>query len=173
MGRHFFLIWGLTLLCGASQAFAQGGGALVPTAEEWQRSCDAYLQGVEGNAASSDLDVSWCIGMTTGLLSGMRLGSQIGALKMASRMTVLYELKSRDVFGIFREETPESLLQICVPKTIRLRDYIMTAHAYVAATADSLPRPIHEVFFEALQKKYVCDAPRTDSAPPRGTPARP
>jgi hypothetical protein len=173
MSRYAILIWGMTVLCGPAAAFAQGAGGLVPTAEEWQRNCDAYLQGIEGTAASSDLEVSWCIGVTTGLLSGMRLGSQIGALNMASRMTVMYELKSQEVFGMFQQETPESLLQICVPKTIRLRDYITTVHAYVAATADALQRPIHEVFFEALQQKYVCDAPRTDSAPRPGTPTRP
>jgi hypothetical protein len=153
----------------AASASAQSADGLAPTAAEWRRNCDAYMRAIEG-AATSDMEVSWCVGVTSGLLSGLRLGSQLGALNMASRMTVSYQLASKDVFEMFQEQTPESLLQICVPKTIRLRDYIATAHAYVAATAGAAERAMNEVFFESLQAKYACDAPKAAAPPSKPSP---
>jgi hypothetical protein len=152
-------------VCAPVRVDAQSTDMALPTAGEWQRNCDAYVRALEGTEATSDLEVTWCIGVTTGMLSGLRIGSQLGALNMASRMTVTYELQSRDVFEMFQQQTPESLLQVCVPKSIRLRDYIETVHRYVAGTAGAPERLLNEVFYEALQARYACDAPRADAPP--------
>jgi hypothetical protein len=133
---------------------AQNADLVAPTAGEWQRNCDAYVRAVQGQEGTSDLDVTWCLGMTSGMLNGLRLGSQLGALNMASRMTVTYGLQSRDVFEVFQQQTPESLLQVCVPKGIRMRDYIETVHKFIGKKADV-----------SLQERFVCDTPRTDAAP--------
>jgi Rap1a immunity proteins len=153
------------LLSTAGFSAAQNADLVTPTAGEWQRNCDAYVRAVQGEEGTSDLDVTWCLGMTSGMLNGLRLGSQLGALNMASRMTVTYGLQSRDVFEVFQQQTPESLLQVCVPKGIKMREYIETVHKYIGKTADVTERPLNEVFFEALQERFVCDSPRTDAAP--------
>jgi len=54
-----------------------------PSAGEWRSYCSAYLKAVDGSAEASDLDVTYCLGVTKGLLNGMRIGGQIGALSFA------------------------------------------------------------------------------------------
>jgi hypothetical protein len=163
--KVFIALVGLLVFSFSTVVCAQNADLVAPTAGEWQKNCDAYVRALQGAEATSDLDVAWCLAMTSGMLNGLRLGSQLGALNMASRMTVTYGLQSRDVFEAFQQQTPESLLQVCVPKGMRMRDYIDTVHRYIGKTADVATRQLNEVFFEALQERYKCDAPRTDTAP--------
>jgi hypothetical protein len=129
-----------------------------PTAAEWRRHCDEYSGELGGATKSDDLAVTYCIGLTAGVVAGLRLGSQLGALGMASRLTVAYNLDSKAVFESFRQATPETLMQVCPPPGMLLRDYVLLVQSYLKLHRNEGQRPLPDVFFEALQASYPCDA---------------
>src|SRR5512144_1478467 len=61
---------------------------ISPPAREWRSYCQSYMKAIDGDANASDLDATYCVGVTKGLLTGMRVGSQIGALSFGSRIAV-------------------------------------------------------------------------------------
>ncbi|MCK7474120.1 MAG: hypothetical protein MZV49_12670 [Rhodopseudomonas palustris] len=67
---------------------------MSPPASEWRSYCKAYLAAVDGDAReASDLEVTYCLGVTKGLLNGLRIGSQIGALSFGSRLAVAVQAR--------------------------------------------------------------------------------
>ncbi len=131
-------------------------GLAAPTAGEWRRSCEAYMQALQGTAPGQDMEVTYCLGLTLGLVEGMRLGSQLGALNFGSQLAVGYRLDPGAVFAQFQRRSPESLLQICPPQGVGLRAYVTAVHAWLGGKPDALARPVTEVFFEALQAAFPC-----------------
>ncbi|HET9694631.1 MAG TPA: hypothetical protein VFP48_09600, partial [Steroidobacteraceae bacterium] len=83
---------------------------ISPPAKEWRSYCQSYLKALEGDTSASDLDVTYCVGVTKGLLSGLRVGAQLGALSFGSRLAVRYELDADEVFKVFQEQDPSRLL---------------------------------------------------------------
>lgn len=130
---------------------------LSPPASEWRSYCETYLKALDGDAEAGDLDVTYCLGVTKGLLNGMRVGSQIGALSFASRVAVQYKLDPDEVFQLFQTQDPSRLLGICSPATNAAPDYVRAVLAYLEANPGSLQRPIAEVFYEGLQARFPCD----------------
>jgi hypothetical protein len=130
---------------------------LSPPASEWRSYCATYLKALDGDATASDLDVTYCLGVTKGLLNGMRVGSQIGALSFASRVAVQYELDPDEIFQLFQTQDPSRLLGICSPAANAAPDYVRAVLAYLEKNPDNLKRPIAEVFYEGLQASYPCD----------------
>jgi len=59
----------------AATAFAAEPGKpsqdISPPASEWRSYCSAYMKAVEGDATASDLDVTYCLGVTKGLLNSL------------------------------------------------------------------------------------------------------
>lgn len=131
----------------------------TPTAREWQTSCEAYVQVLQGIPQVDDLEVTHCLGLTLGLVEGMRLGSQIGALNFASELTVAFGLDPSQVFALFQRRTASSLLEICPPEGIGLKAYVIAVHGYLANHPEDAQRPVTEVFFEALQAAFPCSTP--------------
>jgi len=125
-------------------------------ASEWRSYCSTYLAAVDGNAEASDLDITYCLGVTKGLLNGLRIGSQIGALSFGSRLAVRYELDPDEVFKAFQQQDPARILGICSPDTLNASDYVRAVLAYLDRKPGSAQRPIGEVFFEGLQETYPC-----------------
>lgn len=125
-------------------------------ASEWRSYCSAYLAAVDGNAEASDLDITYCLGVTKGLLNGLRIGSQIGALSFGSRLAVRYELDPDEVFKAFQQQDPDQILGICSPVTLNAADYVRAVLAYLDRKPGAAQRPIGEVFFEGLQETYPC-----------------
>jgi hypothetical protein len=140
----------------ACMALARPGPAVAQDvstpASEWRSYCSAYLAAVDGNAEASDLDITYCLGVTKGLLNGLRIGSQIGALSFGSRLAVRYELDLDEVFKAFQQQDPDQILGICSPATLNAADYVRA----VLRKPSAAQRPIGEVFFEALQETYPC-----------------
>lgn len=130
---------------------------MSPPASEWRSYCQAYLKALEGDAAGSDLEVTYCLGVTKGLLNGLRVGSQIGALSFASRVAVQYQLDPNEVFQLFQTQEPSRLLGICSPASNAAPDYVRAVLAHLEKNPDSLRRPIAEAFFEGLQAAYPCN----------------
>ncbi len=130
----------------------------TPTAAEWQRSCEAYVQALQGVPQGDDLEVTYCLGMTLGLLEGMRLGAQLGALNFGSQLAVTYQLDPAAVFGLFQGRSAGSLLQVCPPQGVGLRANVLAVHGYLAQNPEAGSRPVTEVFYEALQSAFPCDA---------------
>ena len=130
-----------------------------PTAAEWRRHCDEYLGELGGQAKPDDLAVTYCIALTSGVLAGLKFGSQLGAVGMASRLTVAYGLDSKEVFESFKKTTPETLMQVCPPAGLEMHDYVLLVHGYLKDHNDAGPRPLATVFFEAMQAAYPCGAP--------------
>ena len=130
-----------------------------PSAAEWRRHCDEYLGELGGRPKVDDLAVTYCVALTSGVLAGLSFGTQLGAVGMASRLTVAYGLDSKEVFEAFKKTTPETLMQVCPPPGLALHDYVFLLHGYLKDHADAAPRPLPTVLFEALQAAYPCGAP--------------
>jgi hypothetical protein len=128
----------------------------APTAGEWQRSCEAYMQALQGMVRGDDMEVTYCLGLTLGLVEGMRLGSQLGALNFGSQLAVAYQLEPGEVFARFRGRTADSLLQVCPPEGVGLRAYVTAVYGYLARNPQAGERPVTEVFFESLQAAFPC-----------------
>jgi hypothetical protein len=130
-----------------------------PSAADWRRHCDEYLGELGGKPKVDDLAVTYCIALTSGVLAGLKFGSQLGAIGMASRLTVAYGLDSKEVFESFKKTTPETLMQVCPPPGLALYDYVLLLQGYLKGHADAGQRPLATAFFEALQAAYPCSAP--------------
>jgi hypothetical protein len=145
----------------ACAALAAPGAApaqdLSPPASEWRSYCQTYLKALDGDATASDLDVTYCLGVTKGLLNGLRVGSQIGALSFASRVAVQYKLDPDEVFQLFQTQDPSRLLGICSPAASAAPDYVRAVLTHLEKNPGNLKRPIAEVFYEGLQASYPCD----------------
>lgn len=128
----------------------------APTAGEWQRSCEAYMQALQGTVRGDDMEVTYCLGLTLGLVEGMRLGSQLGALNFGSQLSVAHQLDPGEVFARFRARSADSLLQVCPPEGVGLRAYVTAVHGFLAGNPQARERPVTEVFFEALQQAFPC-----------------
>lgn len=145
---------GGVLVAGASPARAQ---EMSPPASEWRGYCKAYLEAIDRDAQGNDLDITYCLGVTKGLLNGLRIGSQIGALSFGSRLAIRYELDADEVFKLFQTQDPARLLGICSLPTTPAVDYVRTVLAHLERNPKDLQRPIGEVFFEGLQQAYPCN----------------
>jgi hypothetical protein len=130
---------------------------LSPPASEWRSYCQSYIKAVDGDTTISDLDVTYCLGVTKGLLNGMRIGSQVGAVSFASRMVVQYKLDADEVFKLFSAQEPARILGVCAPKTNTTPDYVRVVLKRLEKTPADAKRPIAEVFYEALQEAYPCN----------------
>jgi len=130
---------------------------LSPPASEWRSYCQTYLKALDGDTTASDLDVTYCLGVTKGLLNGMRVGSQIGALSFASRVAVQYKLDPDEVFQLFQTQEPSRLLGICSPASSAAPDYVRAVLTHLEKNPGNLQRPIAEVFYEGLQASFPCD----------------
>lgn len=136
---------------------AAGADDTTPPASEWRGYCQVYLQALDGTAKGNDLDITYCLGITKGLLNGMRVGSQIGALSFGSRLAVKYELDADEVFKQFQMIEPSQLMRICAPAQTSAGDYVRAVMAHLDQSPDDVRRPIGEVFFEGLQQTWPCD----------------
>jgi len=141
-------------LSAVSPASAQD---LSPPASEWRSYCQTYLKALDGDATASDLDVTYCLGVTKGLLNGLRVGSQIGALSFASRIAIQYKLDPDEVFRLFQTQDPARLLGICSPAASAAPDYVRAVLAHLEKNPGNLTRPIAEVFYEGLAATYPCN----------------
>jgi hypothetical protein len=144
----------VALIAGAGAARAQ---EMSPPASEWRGYCKAYLEAIDRDAQGNDLDITYCLGVTKGLLNGLRIGSQIGALSFGSRLAIRYELDADEVFKLFQTQEPSRLLGICSLPTTPAADYVRTVLAHLERNPKDLQRPIGEVFFEGLSQAYPCD----------------
>jgi hypothetical protein len=97
----------LAVITGAGTARAQ---EMSPPASEWRGYCQAYLAALDRDVQGNDLDITYCLGVTKGLLNGLRIGSQIGALSFGSRLAIRYELDADEVFKLFQTQEPARLL---------------------------------------------------------------
>lgn len=144
-------------------------GAHEPTAGEWRADCKPYLEVLEG-ADGSDLDIMYCTGLTVGIVAGLGTGAQIGAVSMASKLTLLAGLDQARVLGVIQSLSREDLLSFCMPADRPISEILMVVTAYLDARPERTSLPVTAVFFEALQAKYPCEA-KDDAAGPGTAPA--
>jgi hypothetical protein len=145
-----------TLLALAAGAAPARADEVSPPAKEWRSYCQSYMKALEGDSDSSDLDVTYCLGVTKGLLSGLRVGAQLGALSFGSRVAIQNELDPDAVFRQFQAQDPSRLLGICAPASATTPDFIRPTLAQLAKNPGDAERPIAEVFYEALAATYPC-----------------
>jgi hypothetical protein len=151
-------------LFGACVAFGTAAGIastsraedISPPAKEWRSYCQSYMKAIDGDTSASDLDVTYCVGVTKGLLTGMRVGSQIGAVSFGSRIAVKKEIDPDEVFKLFQAQDPAHLLGICAPSTATMPDYVRPVLAKLDKNPGDAQRPIAEVFYEAVSAAYPC-----------------
>jgi Rap1a immunity proteins len=127
-----------------------------PPASEWRGYCQAYLQALDGGAKGNDLDVTYCLGTTKGLLNGLRVGSQVGALSFGSRLAVKYQLDADEVFKEFQRVEPSLLMGVCAPAGTSAADFVRAVMSHLERNPADLQQPIGEVFFEGLQLAWPC-----------------
>lgn len=139
---------------------AAGGAAhaddAAPPAREWASYCRGYLRALDGDASASDLDITYCVGVTQGLLNGMRVGAQLGALSMGSRVALKYQLDPDAIFKLFSEQPPGELLGICTPPGAATREHVSAVLEHLDKRPEDLARPISEVMYEVLQARHPC-----------------
>ncbi|RPI14221.1 MAG: acyl-CoA carboxylase subunit epsilon [Lysobacterales bacterium] len=128
----------------------------MPPASEWRSYCRTYLKALDGDRAAADLDVTYCLGITQGLMSGLQVGSQIGALSFGSKVAVQHKLDPDEIFKLFQTLSPSQLLGICGPAEPTAAQYIRAVDEYLEKNPKHLARPIGEVFFEGLQAAFPC-----------------
>ena len=144
----------------AAAALAAGGTAqaqeVSPPASEWRSYCQTYLKALEGDKSAPDLDVTFCLGMTRGLVNGLNVGSQVGALSFGSLLALRYQIDPNDVFKLFQTQKPSQILGLCSPANVQTADYVRAVLAYLDRNRDALQRPIGEVFYDGLQEAWPC-----------------
>ena len=140
----------------AAFSLPAGANEVSPPAKEWRSYCQSYMKALEGDTAANDLDVTYCLGVTKGLLNGMRVGSQLGALSFASRVAVTYKLDADAVFKMFEQQDPARLLGVCAPATATTPDFIRPVLAQLEKNPGDADRPIAEVFYEAISAAFPC-----------------
>jgi len=138
-------------------AFPAQADDVTPPASEWRSYCQTYMKAVDGDTAASDLDVTYCLGVTKGLLNGMRIGAQLGALSFGSLIAVRYKHDPDEIFKLFAAQDPSRLLGVCAPATHATPDYVRTVLKHLEKSPADAKRPIGEVFYEALQEAYPCN----------------
>ena len=119
--------------------------AAEPTAGEWLADCQAYLAAIDGEDAS-DLDITYCTGQTIGIMAGLGTGARIGAVSMASSLTVLAGLDQDEVLAVFRSMQQSDLLQICAPPEVPTAELIETVAGHLAASPDRAALPVTAAF---------------------------
>ncbi len=137
--------------------------AAVATAADWQADCAAYIAILSGTGGGDDLDITYCLGQTLGIVAGFETGSRIGALSMASLLTVLLGLDGEKVFELFGETTDEELLGYCEEEETSGSRYIMILADYLERFPDKGELPVTAVFFEALQDAFPCETPEAEA----------
>lgn len=157
----------LPLLLSLLAWLAGPAGASEPRAGEWLADCRAYLAVLAGEDGS-DLDITYCTGLTRGILAGMGTGAGIGAVSMASALTVLADLPESEVRKVIEGMDRHHLLGICAPADLPVADVVQAVAAHLGDHAGSLELPVTAAFFEALQARYPCF---TEEAPGDGPPA--
>jgi hypothetical protein len=153
------------LVVAGALALSAGAAARGPTAGDWLADCGAYLAVLEG-AEGSDLDITYCTGLTLGILSGLDTGARIGAVSMASALTVLAELDQEAVLAVFRELGSEGLLHYCLPPATPISEVVTTVAAELQASPDKSGLPATALFFDALQSAYPCPDPEDEASTP-------
>jgi hypothetical protein len=136
---------------------AKAADEVSPPASEWRSYCQSYIKAVDGDTTINDLDITYCLGVTKGLLNGLRIGAQLGALSFGSRMAVNYKLDPDEVFKLFQAQDPARLLGVCAPPAQATPDYVRAVLKHLEKNPDAVKRPISEVFYEALQATYPCN----------------
>lgn len=143
-----------------------GADAAATTAGEWQADCRAYIGVLSGTGDGDDLEITYCMGLTLGIVGGLETGSRIGALSMASLLALLLSLDRDSVFRIFNEVSKEDLLGYCLPADQSGSRTISVVSDYLARHPDKAGLPATAVFFDALQEAYPCDQPSSDEGQP-------
>lgn len=146
--RSFVLIL-LLLLASAPLPAAE------PAAAEWLADCRAYIAALDG-AEASDLDITYCTGQTVGLLAGLGTGARIGAVSMASALTVLAGLDEDEVLTVFRNMEQSRLLGYCLPEDVPLAEVITAVAGHLSGSEARAELPVTAAFFEALQAGWPC-----------------
>ena len=139
-------------------AWAAPADAREPTAGEWLADCTPYLAVLEGSDGS-DLDIMYCTGLTMGVLAGLNTGARIGAISMASALTVLAGLDQEKVLAAFNSLESEDLLGFCRPADGPVSEILVVVAEHLRANPDRASLPVTAVFFEALQARYPCADP--------------
>jgi len=156
MRRRF--VHALAAAClGLMLSYPPPAPAAIATAADWQADCAAYIAILSGTGGGDDLDITYCLGQTLGIVSGFETGSRIGALSMASLLTVLLGLDGDKVFELFGETTNEELLGYCEEEETSGSRYIMILADYLERFPDKRELPVAAVFFEALQDAFPCE----------------
>ncbi|MDJ0928571.1 MAG: Rap1a/Tai family immunity protein [Gammaproteobacteria bacterium] len=129
------------------------------TAGDWKDGCAAYIGMLREGSNADDVQITWCVATSLGVSQGLATGSQIGAVSMASALVVNYDLDQQEVFAMFSERNPASLLQICMPRDTGARAKIEAVYDYLEANPAQLEQPIAAAFFEGLQARWPCTPP--------------
>ncbi len=129
-----------------------------PTAAEWFNDCRVYLAVLAGEEGS-DLDITYCTGLTRGILAGLGTGAGIGAVSMASALTVMGNLPEAEVRKLIDSMNRMDLLGICMPEGLPLADVVATVATHLEASPAARELPVTAAFFEALQTRYPCVVP--------------
>ncbi len=139
-----------------SQAMAERA---VRSGGDWLQDCDAFISALKGGEPGDDLDITYCVGQTEGIIAGLATGSRIGAVGMASKLTLAYGLDRGQVFEIFEKTSSEDLLGICISDEERTGALVLVVAEFLEENPDAVALPVTAAFFQSLQARFPCAPP--------------
>ncbi len=137
----------------------------VRSAGDWRQDCDAFISALSGGEPGDDLDITYCVGQTEGIVAGLSTGSRIGAVGMASKLTLAYGLDRQQVYELFEKTSSQDLLGICLPDDLRTGAQVLAVAEFLEANPDTRELPVTAVFFQALQARFPCAEPTEEQSP--------
>lgn len=146
----------LALLAALLPATLSAPAIAQDSTQQWLDNCAVYMKVVGGGQGGGDAEISYCIGQTEGIIQGLKLGSQIGALSFAGLVTLQAKLEEQAMFGLFQKTNPKALLGICMPDDTPTATQIETIYRWVEANPTNRRQPVTQVFYDALSAKWPC-----------------
>ncbi len=137
----------------------------VRSAGDWRQDCDAFISALSGGEPGDDLDITYCVGQTEGIVAGLSTGSRIGAVGMALKAALAYGLDRQRVYELFEKAGSQDLLGICLPDDLRTGAQVLAVAEFLEANPDTRELPVTAVFFQALQARFPCAEPTEEQSP--------
>lgn len=143
-------------------SFAPGAQA-ADTAQPWFDNCAVFMKVLSGGQGG-DTEIGSCIAQTEGLVNGMQVGSQVGALAFAGLVTIQSKIDEEVLWQLFQRTNPSMLLGICMPQNIQTGAQIEAVYRHIEKNPAKKVQPVGQVFYDALSEKWPCQRGKDGAA---------
>jgi hypothetical protein len=145
------------------QAATSGG----PSAQTWFENCTVYMNVMAGKEQGSDAELSYCLGQTEGIITGLQTGVQIGAIAFAGVLTVEAGMNEKAVFELFQRTTAENLLKFCLPADMPTGPKVEAIYRHFQRNPQKNDLPATALVYDSLQEAFPCKAASAGKSKPK------